>query len=169
MHARVASLGVRFLSPPLRLTPGSVGPTGPVRWETFGQAPDGELVVLIERLNAGQPYGAISDSIGTSAPLHASFVVTDLDACSRFMKELLLHETLIRDRGEGELFEQVMGTPPGTRFRFEMLQRPGAPAGRIIFIEFERRDGERRCTLLPRAACRPCATTSAISTRRWRA
>lgn len=142
VHARVASLGVRFLSPPVRLTPGSVGPTGPVRWETFGQAPDGELVVLIERINAPQPYGVISDEGATSAPLHASFVVGDLDACSRFMRELLLHETVIRDRGEGEVFDQVLGTPPGTRFRFEMLQRPGAAAGRIIFIEFERREDE---------------------------
>jgi len=149
VHARVASLGVRFLSPPVRLTPGSAGPTGPIRWETFGQAPDGELVVLIERVNAPQPYGVISEADGTSAPLHASFVVSDLDACSRFMRELLLHETLIRDRGEGEVFEQVMGTPPGTRFRFEMLQRSGASAGRIIFIEFERRSEETPATAPP--------------------
>lgn len=144
VHARVAAEGVRFVSPPLRLTPTGAlrdGGTGPVRYEAFGQAADGEFVVLIERIDAPSPYGSISARHCTSEPLHSSHVVLDLEACRRFMVEALQHESVIRDRGEGPLFEELMGTPPGTRFSFEMLRRPGAPSGRIVFIQFDGRGG----------------------------
>ena len=138
---RVAAAGVDFVSPPLCLTPGAVGPAGPVRYEAFGQAADGEFVVLIERLNVPTPYGTISEAFHTSEPLHSSHVVPDLEAAGRFMAEALGQESLLRDRCEGEIFEKLMGLPRGTAFRFEMRHRPGYPTGRIVLIAFEGHDG----------------------------
>jgi catechol 2,3-dioxygenase-like lactoylglutathione lyase family enzyme len=133
---RVAAAGVDFVSPPLCLTPGAVG-AGPMRYEAFGRAADGEFVVLIERVGVPTPYGTISESFHTSEPLHSSHVVPDLEAAARFMAEALGQESLMRDRCQGPIFEELMGVPEGTAFRFEMLHHPGYPTGRIVLIEFE--------------------------------
>jgi predicted enzyme related to lactoylglutathione lyase len=128
---------VRFLSPPLCFTPEVSEESGPVRYEAFGQAADSEYIVLIERLNVPTPYGVISDEFAISEPLHCSHSVSDLEACSRFMQDVLDHERIFREECEGELFERLMGLPGGTRLRFEMLHHPDFPTGRSIFIEFE--------------------------------
>ena len=138
---RFAAAGVRFLSPPLSFTPEASQESGPVRYEAFGQAADSEYVVLIERLNVPTPYGVISDEHAISEPLHCSHSVSDLEACSRFMQDVLGHERIFREECEGELFERLMGLPAGTRLSFEMLHHPAFPTGRSIFIEFEDQKG----------------------------
>lgn len=136
VHQRLKDLGVEFLSAPIELTPEPEGPTGPRRFEAFGQAPDGEFVVLIERQNVDTPYGSISERWQTSEPLHTSHVVSDLAAASRFMTDVFAHEVLFREECQGPEFEQLMGVPVDTRFRFEMLAHPDQSTGRIILIEY---------------------------------
>jgi catechol 2,3-dioxygenase-like lactoylglutathione lyase family enzyme len=136
-HRRLAAAGVDFLSAPVELTPPQTGPAGPRRFEVFGRAADGEFLVLIERLNPPSPYGNLSEVSGLSEPLHASHVVEDLAASSRFMSEVLGHETLFRETLDGERFERLMGLAHGARLSFEMLHHPAFPTGRIIFIELE--------------------------------
>jgi len=133
----VAATGVRFLSEPVVLTPEPDGPTGPQRFEVFGQAPSSEFIVLIERRNVPTPYGSLSAERPVSEPLHTSHVVTDLTHCSRFMSRVLGHEGLFREKCEGEEFDRLMDVEPGTRFWFEMLGHPDHPTGRIIFIEYD--------------------------------
>jgi len=137
---RVSAAGVDFVSPPLCLTPGGAG-AGPTRYEAFGQAADGEFVVLIERLGVPTLYGTISDRFHTSEPLHSSHVVPDLPAAARFMAEALGQESLLRDRCQGKLFEELMGLPEGTVFGFEMMHHPRYPTGRIVLIAFEGQAG----------------------------
>ncbi|GIW05216.1 MAG: hypothetical protein KatS3mg060_0021 [Dehalococcoidia bacterium] len=133
---RVAGAGVQFISPPVKLTPGS-GPDDPFRFEAFGRAEDGEYIVLIERGNTPVPYGDISAASGVSQPLHTSHAVLDLAACNRFLHDVLGHEVLVHEHCEGPLFEELMGLPPGQRFDFDMLWDPGFSTGRIVLMEFE--------------------------------
>lgn len=133
---RVAQAGVQFISPPVKLTPGS-GPDDPFRYEVFGRAEDGEYLVLIERGNTPIPYGAISPDFGVSEPLHTSHAVLDLVACHRFLREVLRHEVLVHEHCEGPLFERLMGLPPGQRFDFDMLWDPTFPTGRIVLMQFD--------------------------------
>lgn len=139
-HARLGATGVSFCSPPIELTPepeeGEIDLTGPRRFEAFGQAANGELVVLIERRNAPDAYGTLDDHWLTSEPLHTSHIVADLAAASRFMVEALEHRVIFRETCQGEDFERLMGLGPGAAFRFEMLQHPEHHTGRIIFIEY---------------------------------
>lgn len=137
VHERLAAAGVDFVSAPLCLTPENVAVAGPVRYEAFGRAHDGELVVLIERLNAPTPYGTIDEALDASEPLHTSHVVPDLPAASRFMTEVLGQQTLLRDRCQGDVFDRLLGVPPGTAFSFEMMHHPGSPTGRIVLMAFE--------------------------------
>ena len=142
VHARIEASGVRFISPPLLLTPMSHArpenaPPGPQRFEAFGRAADGDFIVLIERVNAETPYGTfITDC---SEPLHASFIVTNLDACTHFMIDVLQHETLLADTCSGGPFDALLGLPKDVSFRFAMPHRPGYPTGRCVFMEFEKR------------------------------
>ncbi len=141
VHARLEASSLRFVSPPLLLTPmaaapSAAAPPGPQRFEAFGRADDGDYVVLIERVNAETPYGTIVG--GCSEPLHASFIVTNLDACLHFMSDVLEHETLIQDAGAGAPFDALLGLPSEVSFRFAMLQRTGFPTGRTVFMEFEK-------------------------------
>jgi len=134
---RLAGAGVAFLSAaPVQLTPDPEGPTGPRRLEAFGQAPDGEFAVLIERQNPPGPYGAISERWGTSEPLHTSHVVAGLEAPRSFLERALGHEVIFREDCAQPETDELMDLPPGTRFRFEMLRHPRREAGRIILIEF---------------------------------
>jgi len=141
VHSRLSAEGIRFVSPPILLTPmGAVpqlnAPPGPVRLEAFGRAVDGDFLVLIERLNATTPYGTIA--FGCSEPLHASFVVTNLDACLHFMSDVLEHATLLEDACAGPPFDALLGLPADVSFRFAMLHRPAYPTGRVIFIQFHK-------------------------------
>jgi catechol 2,3-dioxygenase-like lactoylglutathione lyase family enzyme len=137
VHGRLTEEGIRFVSPPLELTPGGTGPAGPRRFEAFGRGPDGEALVLIERLNAPTPYGTIPEPLRVSEPLHTSHSVPDLPAARRFLVELLDHEVLLGDTCRGPVFDALLGLRrPGTSFRFEMLHRPGFPTGRIVLMEF---------------------------------
>lgn len=142
VHARVERSGVRFVSPPLLLTPMSLArpenaPPGPQRFEAFGRAVDGDFIVLIERLHAETPYGTFKADC--SEPLHASFIVTNLDACTHFMREVLEHEILLADTCSGAPFDALLGMPGDVSFRFAMPHRPGYPTGRCVFMEFEKR------------------------------
>jgi hypothetical protein len=140
VHARLSGHGVSFLSRPLELTPEPAEEAGPRRFEAFGQAPDGEFIVLVERRNAPTPYGSIDPETLVSEPLHTSHIVDDLPGCRRFMEEVLDHGTLFSEVCSGEIFERLMGLPPGGSFRFQMLGPPTRVTGRIIFIEM---DGSR--------------------------
>jgi catechol 2,3-dioxygenase-like lactoylglutathione lyase family enzyme len=142
VHARLERAGVRFVSPPLLLTPMTAAPPagappGPRRYETFGRAPDGDFIVLIERVDAATPYGTFATDC--SEPLHASFVVTNLDACVHFMQEVLEHETLLKDTCSGPPFDVLLGVPEDVSFRFAMPHHPGFATGRTVFMEFQKR------------------------------
>lgn len=142
VHARLEASSLRFVSPPLLLTPMATAPpenarTGPQRFEAFGQTKDGDYIVLIERVNAETPYGTMKGDC--SEPLHASFIVTNLDACVHFMNDVLEHETLIQDACAGSPFDALLGMPPEVSFRFAMPHRKGFPTGRTVFMEFERK------------------------------
>ena len=93
--------------------------------------------MLIERVNAETPYGSTSSDC--SEPLHASFIVTNLDACTHFMSDVLEHETLIQDSCSGPPFDRLLGLPHDVSFRFAMPHRPGVATGRVVFMEFEKR------------------------------
>jgi catechol 2,3-dioxygenase-like lactoylglutathione lyase family enzyme len=135
VHQRLESLGMRFLSPPLELTPELTDEAGPRRFEVFGQTGDGEFAVLIERRRAPGPYGTIDPASLLSEPLHTSHVVEDLERCRRFMEEVLDHRVLFAEECRGREFEDLMALPPGTSLRFQMLAHPQRETGRIIFIE----------------------------------
>lgn len=139
VHARLERSGVRFVSPPL-LTPGTPA-TGaspvPRRYEAFGRAPDGDYIVLMERLGASAPYGTLTTDC--SEPLHASFIVTNLDACSYFMREVLEHRILLEDTCSGPPFAELLGIPGDVSFRFVMPHHPDFATGRTVFMEFEKR------------------------------
>ena len=140
VYQRTERFGVEYLSAPIELTPEPEGPTGPRRFEVFGQSLDGEFVVLIERQNVDTPYGTISETSQTSEPLHTSHVVPDLAAASRFMCVALDHEVIFKEECDGPDFEQLMAVAPDTRFRFEMLRHPDHSIGRIIFIQYDEVD-----------------------------
>jgi len=158
VHARLASQGVRFVSPPILLTPmaaSAVGnaPPGPQRFEAFGRAEDGDFLVLIERKNAETPYGTFGTDC--SEPLHASFVVTNLDACLHFMSDVLEHETLIAETCSGPPFDALLGLSPDVSFQFAMVRRPGFSTGRMVFIQFDRRpEPMAQLPSLARGICR---------------
>ncbi len=142
VHARLERAGVRFVSPPLLLTPMSLAvpsgaPPGPQRYETFGRTADGDFIVLIERVDAATPYGTFAADC--SEPLHASFIVTNLDVCAHFMREVLEHEILLADTCSGPPFDALLGQPKDVSFRFAMPHRPGFPTGRTVFMEFQKR------------------------------
>jgi predicted enzyme related to lactoylglutathione lyase len=140
VYQRTERFGVDYLSAPIELTPEPEGPTGPRRFEVFGQSLDGEFMVLIERQNVDTPYGTISETWQTSEPLHTSHVVADLGAASSFMCAALDHEVIFKEECNGPEFEQLMAVAPDTRFRFEMLRHPDHSIGRIIFIQYDEED-----------------------------
>ena len=142
VHARLERSGVRFVSPPLLLTPmspalASGAPPGPQRYEAFGRTVDGDFIVLIERINAGTPYGTFVTDC--SEPLHASFVVTNLAACTHFMREVLEHEILLAETCAGTPFDVLLGLPEDVSFRFAMAHHPSFATGRTVFMEFQKR------------------------------
>ncbi|MEO8499629.1 MAG: hypothetical protein ABI565_01845 [Vicinamibacteria bacterium] len=141
VHARLQASGVQFVSPPLLLTPmggaATMAPRGPRRFETFGRAEDGDFIVLIERVDAATPYGSFATDC--SEPLHASFIVTNLEACIHFMRDVLEHDVLLAETCSGPPFDALMGLPPDVSFRFAMLHHPGHPTGRTIFLEFQKK------------------------------
>ena len=143
VHARLAAAGLRFQSPPVELTPEPVAgeSVGPRRFEAFGQAPDGEFIVLIERRDAPEPYGTIAaEPFRTSEPLHCSHVVADRAAAGRFMEQALDHQVLFEEELSGPELDRLMGLPSGSRLGFQMLAHPDYPTGRIIFIEYPEHD-----------------------------
>lgn len=155
VHARLAAEGVRFVSPPVLLTPvpATGSAPGPRRFECFGRAEDGDFVVLIERVNATTAYGTLVTDC--SEPLHASFVVTNLEASLHFMSDVLEHETLITETCAGAPFDALLGLSSDVSFRFAMPHRPGFSTGRIIFIQFERRpEPMAQIPSLARGICR---------------
>ncbi len=157
VHARLAALGVSFLSPPTLLTPvtaaDEAAPSGPRRFETFGRAEDGDFMVLIERMDAATPYGTFATDC--SEPLHASFVVTNLDACLHFMKEVLEHEILISETCSGPPLDALLGLSEDVSFRFAMPHHPAYPTGRTVFLEFEKkREPMAPTPSLSRGICR---------------
>ena len=142
VQARLADLGVQFVSPPLLLTPAPaaatlLGPPGPRRYEAFGRTVDGDFLVLIERIGATTPYGVLTTDC--SEPLHASFVVTNLDASVHFMRDVLEHEVLAAEACSGPPFDALLGLPSDVSFRFAMLHQPAYPTGRIVLIEYEKK------------------------------
>jgi catechol 2,3-dioxygenase-like lactoylglutathione lyase family enzyme len=160
VHQRLESLGMRFLSPPLELTPESTEEAGPRRFEVFGQTGDGEFAVLIERRRAPGPYGTIDPDSLLSEPLHTSHVVEDLARCRRFMEEVLDHQVLFAEECRGPVFEELMALPPDTSLRFQMLAQPDQETGRIIFIEIEGEQNRRTAQVDPRKPRRGiCALT----------
>ena len=158
VHSRLASEGVRFVSPPILLTPMAASapgsaPPGPQRFEAFGRAEDGDFIVLIERVHAATPYGTFETDC--SEPLHASFVVTNLDVCLHFMNDVLEHETLIAETCSGPPFDELLGLSPDVSFQFAMTHRPGLPTGRIVFMQFEKRpEPMAQIPSLARGICR---------------
>ena len=158
VHSRLESEGVQFVSPPLLLTPeNNEKPEGeapgPKRFEAFGRSEDGDFIVLIERVHAATPYGTFATDC--SEPLHASFIVTNLEACLHFMSDVLQHETLIAETCSGSPFDKLLGLPEDVSFRFVMLHRPAYPTGRVIFIQFEKRlEPMAQTPSLARGVCR---------------
>lgn len=138
VHARLEGMGVAFLSPPLEVPPmGATGtPSAPERHEAFGRTADGDFIVLVERLRAATPYGTFGTDC--SEPLHATFVVTNLDACGHFMRDVLEHEVLVEDHCSSPRFDAVFGLT-GVSFRFALAHHPPHPTGRLVFMEFRKK------------------------------
>jgi catechol 2,3-dioxygenase-like lactoylglutathione lyase family enzyme len=158
VHARLERFEVQFVSPPILLTPMRAArpegaPAGPQRFETFGRTVDGDFIVLIERVGADTPYGTFGTDC--SEPLHASFIVTNLDACTHFMRDVLEHEILLADTCAGPPFDTLLGRPADVSFRFAMPHRPDWPTGRTVFMEFEKRpEPMAHIPALARGICR---------------
>ena len=138
VHARLQGLGVTFLSAPLPLPPmGASGtPTAPERYEAFGRTEDGDFIVLVERLNAATPHGTFRNDC--SEPLHATFAVTNLDACGHFMRDVLEHEVLQEENCSSPRFDAIFGLSD-VSFRFALAHRPPDTTGRLVFMEFLKR------------------------------
>ena len=138
VHARLEGMGIAFVSPPLEVPPmGATGtPSAPERYEAFGRAADGDFIVLVERLNAATPYGTFGTDC--SEPLHATFVVTNLDACGHFMRDVLEHEVLVDDHCSSPRFDAVFGLTD-VSFRFALAHHPPHPTGRLVFMEFQKK------------------------------
>lgn len=137
VQARLADLGVAFLSEPLEL-PATPGETGSLRRRTqsLGRTVDGDFITLFERPTDAARYGA-PGALDVSEPLDLSYVVTDLDAATHFMVDVLGHEELAAGELAGRPFEDLLRLKAGTRFRFSIYRRPGFATGRLIFVQFE--------------------------------
>jgi len=138
VHARLAQTGVAFVSAPLPLPPmGATGtPAAPERYEAFGRTGDGDYIVLVERLNASTPHGTFRRDC--SEPLHATFTVTNLDACAHFMRDVLEHEVLVDDHCASPRFDAIFGLKDAA-FRFALAHHPPDPTGRVVFMEFQKK------------------------------
>lgn len=138
VHAGLERRGVVFVSPPLPLPPmGASGtPSAPERFEAFGRTEDGDFIVLVERVNAPTPHGTFRNRC--SEPLHATFVVTNLDACAHFMRDVLEHEVLVDDHCAGPRFDAIFGLKD-VAFRFALAHHPPDPTGRVVFMEFQKK------------------------------
>jgi len=140
VHARLEGLGTAFVSPPLPLPDmGASGtPKAPERYESFGRTGDGDFIILIERVNATTPYGTFATDC--SEPLHATFVVTNLDACGHFMRDVLEHEVLCEENCSSPRFDAVFGLSGGVSFRFALAHHPpDYTTGRAVFMEFQKK------------------------------
>lgn len=138
VHARLEGLGVVFVSQPLPLPPmGATGtPSAPERYEAFGRTDDGDYLVLVERLDAPTPHGTFRNDC--SEPLHATFTVTNLDACGHFMRDVLEHEVLMEENCSSPRFDAIFGLSD-VSFRFALAHHPPDAAGRLVFMEFQKR------------------------------
>ena len=135
-QARLQTLAVDFAS----LPPG------------FGRAEDGDVFVLSE--GAG-PSAAPEPGLDCSPPLHASFVVTNLDASLHFMRDALEQNALSTDRGSGPPFDALGVAAADGAFNFAVVSHPGPAGGRVAFMEFERRPAPMAQTPgLSRGLCR---------------
>jgi catechol 2,3-dioxygenase-like lactoylglutathione lyase family enzyme len=112
-------------------------PKAPERYEAFGRVSDGDFIVLVERVNATTPYGAFGTDC--SEPLHATFVVTNLEACVHFMRDLLEHEVSLEENCASPLFDRIFGLSD-VSFRFALARKtPDHQTGRLVFMEFQKR------------------------------
>lgn len=142
LHTRLSQSGVEFLSPPLRVMPTFTPPlkgaaSEAERLEAFGRMADGDFIVLAETVNASTPYGTVS--LDCSEPLDALFVVTNLDACHHFMRDVMEHEAAPEGTRSGPPLDALLGLSRDISIRFATPARPGWPSGRLLFMEFERK------------------------------
>ncbi len=141
VQGRLAEQGVDFVSPPGRAAAGEKGaggsePPGTQRFQSFGRCADGDMTVLSPRIRPTTPDGFPASDC--SEPLHASFVVTNLDAGRHFMEDVLEHETLMDEFRSGPPFGGLPGLDEDVSFRWAMFQQPGRATGRCLLLEFER-------------------------------
>lgn len=136
VQARLQREDVRFFAPPLPrpATPSASAATPRKRLEAYGQTLDGDFLVLTEQLASDAAAGSMA-----ARPGDASFIVTNLDACLHFMKDVLDQEASTVSEPAGAPFDSIFGVQPEARLR---LARPrhetGTPAG-VAFLEFEKR------------------------------
>lgn len=139
--ARLQRADVRFASSPVRLDedfgPGRSHPVEGARAESYGRSRDGDYIILTEVSGADAP-----ESVGSqdcSAPFHAAFVVTNLDAVRHFMRDALDHHEAREGVWSGPPFDTLLGLPAGVSFRHSLMRRTETDAGALLFVEFERR------------------------------
>jgi len=140
IHASVSRLraaGAEPISDPMCLSSNSNVPDpGMSRWEVFVRLRGGEYAVLIQRDGAPLPYGTFSAEQPLSEPLHASFVVADLERTLRFYTNVLGHQPIVQEHCAGPMFEQLMALESGTSFDFIMVKAPEENTGRVVLMAF---------------------------------
>jgi catechol 2,3-dioxygenase-like lactoylglutathione lyase family enzyme len=118
--------------------------------ETLGSAEDGDVIALREEA----PAGSLRGPGDCSEPHHASFVVTNLDACLHFMQDALEQETLTTESDASPHFDSLRGASPAP-FKLVTIHRPGQAGGHVVFVEFERRlEPMSQTAGLARGVCR---------------
>lgn len=134
---RLRDAGAEPVSDPMCLSgdDGAMGPD-PARWESFVRLSGGEYAVLIQRDRAPAPYGTFSQNQPLSEPVHASFVVADLERALRFYTEVLGHQTIVQEHCAGPVFEQLMALETGTSFDFVMVKAPDEATGRVVLMAY---------------------------------
>ena len=121
-YYRLSGSGVEFHHQPVEVGPGGPRRRRYARHLTFGRAYDGEYITLAQPAIGSLKDGTVSPYFGVTEPLELSFVVSDLEPSSRFLKDALGFESLICARRSGESRELAMGLAPGTSFTLETLR-----------------------------------------------
>jgi len=119
--------GMRFHAPPQIYTAGWANVTVT---EAILIGPDLMPVALIERLSEPRPF--IRNRFGTMVDV--AQYVEDYDACSAFYTNLLGYTSVFSDMLPDGLIDAVVGLPPGSRSRLNLMYQPPSKTPAVELI-----------------------------------